>query len=484
MNDHTIDEETALLAHAKKQHKPTSLPKVQIGIVLLLQLCEPITSQSIYPYINQLISELDITGGDERKVGYYAGLIQSLFFLTEAIMVIHWSRVSDHVGRKPVLLIGLVGTSVSILLFGLSRTFWTLVISRCLCGLLNGNIGVMKSLMGELTNSSNRAEGFSLMPAVWAAGATLGPLMGGTFARPHERFPRVFGGRFWQEYPYFLPCLVASSFIYVSFIITLFSLKETVPKHIRDRTRRFSPASGDITPVDASPVRSHNGPLPLRDLLIYPVIISVSNYMALAFLNIMLNALLPLFFAMPIHIGGLGFKPSTIGYIMGSYGAGNGIFQALFFARTVRRFGERRLFIWGIVSFMPIFLLFPVMSFIARRSGVNSTVWLIIAVMLTLMIFMDVAYGCIFLYVTASSPNKRSLGATNGLSQMGVSLARAIGPVLATSLFSLSVERNMLGGYAVYAILFCISCLAISLAVLLPEKVWEERDDDNIEHSD
>jgi len=73
---------------------PTPLPMVQISIIMLLQLCEPLTSHSIFPYINQvrlhvnsrvgdeadghliqLVSELPVTGGDERKVGYYAGLI-------------------------------------------------------------------------------------------------------------------------------------------------------------------------------------------------------------------------------------------------------------------------------------------------------------------------------------------------------------------------------------------------------------------------
>ncbi|KAF8886146.1 major facilitator superfamily domain-containing protein [Infundibulicybe gibba] len=154
--DDTTDEETALLSRNEEQQGPTHSPKVQIAIVLLLQLCEPITSHSIYPYINQLVSELVIIGGDERKVGYYAGLIQSLFFLTESIMVMQWNRLSDRVGRKPVLLFGLIGASLSMLLFGLSHTFWTLVISRCLCGLLNGNTGIIKSAMGELTNSSNR----------------------------------------------------------------------------------------------------------------------------------------------------------------------------------------------------------------------------------------------------------------------------------------------------------------------------------------
>lgn len=83
------------------------------------------------------------------------------------------------------------------------------------------------------------------------------------------------------------------------------------------------------------------------------------------------------------------------------------------------------------------------------------------------------------MYVTASAPNKRSLGATNGISQTSVSIARAIGPALSTSLFSLSVSRNLLGGYAVYAIFFVLSCVALPLAVRLPTKVWDEADEDS-----
>lgn len=103
---------------------------------------------SIYPYINELVNKLDIIGGDTRKTGYYAGLIESLFFATEALTAFQWSRTSDRIGRKPVLLVGLLGTFLSMQLFGLSRTFWTLVVSRRLCGLLNGNIGLQFPLRG------------------------------------------------------------------------------------------------------------------------------------------------------------------------------------------------------------------------------------------------------------------------------------------------------------------------------------------------
>lgn len=78
------------------------------------------------------------------------------------------------------------------------------------------------------------------------------------------------------------------------------------------------------------------------------------------------------------------------------------------------------------------------------------------------------------MYITTSAPNKRSLGATNGLSQTTVSIARAIGPALSTSLFSVSVQKNILGGFGVYAIFTTLSCFALFLASRLPEKVWDE----------
>lgn len=81
------------------------------------------------------------------------------------------------------------------------------------------------------------------------------------------------------------------------------------------------------------------------------------------------------------------------------------------------------------------------------------------------------------MYVTASSPNTSSLGATNGLAQTTVSIARAIGPACSTSLFSFSVERNILGGFGVYALFFALSVGALFLANLLPPKLWDEVDE-------
>ena len=124
--------------------------------------------------------------------------------------------------------------------------------------------------------------------------------------------------------------------------------------------------------------------------------------MCLAFLNISLNALIPLFFAMPLEIGGLGFDPATIGYIIGSYGAFMGGFQALFFAKIIRRIGVKRMFVSGMISYLPIFLLFPIMSYFAQRYGVGAIVWTCILMMFPLLMIMDMAYGWLPSYSSAS----------------------------------------------------------------------------------
>ncbi|KAK7019729.1 hypothetical protein VNI00_017968 [Paramarasmius palmivorus] len=474
--EHESNESSPLLQdqeNARTKHKTkTPLPKLQIAIILLLQLCEPLTSQSIYPYINQLISELDITGGDEKKVGYYAGLIESLFFVTQALTVLQWSRLSDRIGRKPVLLIGLSGSAISMLCFGLQRSFWGLVIARCLTGLLNGNIGVMKSAMGDLTDQSNRAEGFSLMPVVWSVGATAGPLLGGTFARPQERFPGSFESRFWKDYPYFMPCLLTGSFVFMSFIVTLFFFKESAP--VQTGRQHSSSEASEVTPDP-----KEGKALPLRSLLTWPVIISVANYVALAFLNIAFNALLPLFLHTPVPLGGLNLPPSAIGYVLGAYGCVTGLFQVAFFAKIIHWLGERRVFINGVASFIGMFAMMPIISVFAKMwGGEYWVIWALIGCILVLAVIMDMAYGAIFMFVTASAPSRSALGATNGLSQMAVSTARAIGPAMATSMFAMSVQEGWVGGYAVYIVFIVLSVFAVGgLAVRLPKEIWEEADD-------
>lgn len=77
-------------------------------------------------------------------------------------MVLRWGRLSDRIGRKPVILCGLLGLTLSSACFGLSKSYTAMVVSRAMAGALSGNIGVMKSAIGEITDSTNIAEGKEL----------------------------------------------------------------------------------------------------------------------------------------------------------------------------------------------------------------------------------------------------------------------------------------------------------------------------------
>ena len=138
--------------------------------------------------------------------------------------------------------------------------------------------------------------------------------------------------------------------------------------------------------------------IPIRELLTFSVVISIANYMTLAFLDISINALLPLFFHMSIAEGGLGLNPVSIGYIMAFYGAGTGTFQVLFFSRLVRRFGTRLVFIMTLATFVPAFLIFPLISLVAKKWGVSTGVWVLVSCLLFMRFFMDTAYGTLKIF--------------------------------------------------------------------------------------
>ena len=145
---------------------------------------------------------------------------------------------------------------------------------------------------------------------------------------------------------------------------------------------------------DGPKAQLHDNPLPLHKLLTYPVVLTVANYTALAFLGICIVALLPLFLAMPLDIGGLNLSPSVIGYIMGSYGLTNAVFQIFFFSHIVRRWGERVVFIAAMSTFIPVFLMFPVINSLARGWGQSSFgVWLLLGFLVVLLTLTNIAYG-------------------------------------------------------------------------------------------
>nr|GAT52890.1 major facilitator superfamily multidrug-resistance DHA1 sub-family [Mycena chlorophos] len=468
---------------APKPQKRTPLPIAQLGIVLFLQLAEPLTSQVIYPFAPQLIRDVGITNGDETKVGYYVGIMQSLFFLTQAMTVLHWSRLSDRIGRKPVILSGLIGLSISMYCFGLSRTFWGLVLSRSLNGALNGNIGVIKSMIAEITDATNIAQAYAFMPIAWSTGSVLGPIIGGFLSHPVERFPSLFGhNAFLHKYPYFLPCAIPATYSILAWAVTLLFLRETArgPSVVRIPSvferRADEAAAKRATLEDAVPEQElpeSERAVPLGQLLTYRVFLAGGNYAFLSLVDIALRAVHPVFLATPIDLGGLGLSTVSIGRLLSVFGVLNGVFQIFFFAPLHDYLGSKLMYNIGIFTALPTFIMFPVLSYLAREAGeVTSFIWTLALIQAIISIGLSLSYGAVFIYISSAAPNRASLGATNGLCQLSVSLMRTMGPATANSLFSLSIEKQYMQGWMVYFILMALTMGALWVGAMLPKKPW------------
>ena len=75
------------------------------------------------------------------------------FAASSAFCILQWGRLSDRIGRRPVLLVGLTGLAISMLCFGFAKSFPAVVISRVIAGALNGNVGVSKTVVSSLSFS-------------------------------------------------------------------------------------------------------------------------------------------------------------------------------------------------------------------------------------------------------------------------------------------------------------------------------------------
>ncbi|KAF8896551.1 major facilitator superfamily multidrug-resistance, DHA1 sub-family [Infundibulicybe gibba] len=470
------------------QSKRTPLPKLQLFIVNLIQFAEPVTATVIYPFINEFVRRTGVTHGDEKKTGYYAGVIESIFFLAEASTVFGWGRLSDRIGRRPVILLGPLGLSLAMLGFGLSHRFWSLVLFRCFQGIFNGNIGVSKSVIAEITDSTNIADVYAILPLVWSSGITIAPVIGGVLSNPATRWPNGIGKiEFLQEYPYFMPCATAGLVAFISFLISFMALKETLPTAIRGGVKRKNgqqvafPTGEDTigttetlcetAPLLSQPSEGRVERPPTLGALLTPQILPIlATYMFLTFTDMCNIVLRPLMFSTSIKFGGLGLSPYEIGNIMGVWGVINAAVQFTFLAKIIRRLGTRNTFIITYAGLMVVTISYPILGYYARKAGrIDAVSWIIIVVQLIFQMLTGMAYASNHIMIVENAPNRALLGSTNGLAQTLACSMRTLAPSLASSLFSISLEHNIAGGSMVYFVLVAVSLVGIRVSLFLPK---------------
>ena len=242
--------------------------------------------------------------------------------------------------------------------------------------------------------------------------------------------------------------------------------------------------------------------MPLRDLcLMRDVLIASINYTLFALVDISFRALQPLFLSTPVALGGLGLDPPAIGTVMSFFGVLSGTFMIFCFPRMTKYFGVKKVYMMGITAAVPCFGLFPVINYLARRSiersgELGTEVWVAVGLQVAVSVLVSLCYGAsilksnclwtssyrpptsgaVFIFVAAAAPNKASLGTTNGLAQLSVSIVRAVGPALANSLYSLSIDEDhhYMNGGLVYYVTLALSLGTIWVGMLLPKHPFKD----------
>ncbi|KAI3331511.1 MFS general substrate transporter [Xylariaceae sp. AK1471] len=215
---------------------PPPFPRRQMLVLAICRICEPIAFMGIFPYVYFMIEDFHVTE-DTSKISFYAGMVTSAFTFAEFSTGLLWGRLSDKIGRKPVLLTGLVGTALSVVVFGFAPNLTVALLARAIGGLLNGNMGVLQSTVAELVSAKeHQPRAYTIMPVVWCLGSMIGPMIGGALARPCINYPSLFPpGTIWDRYPYLLPNLFSAFVVLVGVINGFLFLEET---HVQKRMER------------------------------------------------------------------------------------------------------------------------------------------------------------------------------------------------------------------------------------------------------
>jgi MFS family permease len=175
-----------------------------------------------------LLSFFREDGLTESQVGLYSGLLEGSFHVGAAVGAVFWGWAADVIGRRPALLLGLMGTIVATLGFGLSPSFGWAMVARIAWGGLNGNVGVAKTVLSEVVPDAHSARAFSFIGMNNGFGRLIGPAMGGLLSEPARKYGFEGPGRIFVTYPYLLPCVIAAAMTAFTAVLAYFVLEETL----------------------------------------------------------------------------------------------------------------------------------------------------------------------------------------------------------------------------------------------------------------
>jgi len=346
----------------------------------------------VIPILPFYVERMGASGAD-------LGLIMAIFAAMQFIFSPMWGDVSDRIGRRPVIMIGIVGNALAQVLFGLSTQLWMIYAARALSGILSAaTFPAAMAFISDTTSEENRGGGMGILGAAMGVGMTLGPGIGGVMAR------------FGLSAPFF----AAAGISLIILVLVYQFLPESLPPE-----RRVGKA-GKLRTVDLSQLwQALFSPIGYLLFLAFLLSFALTNFEAIFGLYALRR---------------YGYGTTQVGVIMTVVGLTTALVQGLLTGPATRRLGE----VWVIRTSLLV-------------SAIGFATMLLAAslptVLLTTSIFV---FGNALLRPSVSSLiSKRThlpQGIAMGLNNAFMSLGRIAGPIAAGALLDVSLFLPYLTG--------------------------------------
>jgi len=378
------------------------MKRASLLVLFLTVFIDLIGFGMVIPFLSFYAREYGASG---TTVGAVVGVYSIMQFFFAPI----WGRVSDRIGRRPVILISLTASCIGYFLFGFAHSLSVLFVSRIIAGVGGANIGTAQAYIADTTTVENRAKGMGLIGAAFGLGFILGPPLSGVLSAV---------GIHHGWHGNLLPGLVAGSLSVIALFIALLVLGESKKPDTTVRT--------GLPPQFDKRVWAELGEQKM-----------LAAIMATLFL--MLLAVAGMETSVTLHARDrFHFTQLQLAYFFLFMGVIVAVIQGGLVGKLAKRFGERTLIAFGTASYtlglalVPLIWRVPLLYFVAFFISIGT----------------GLCYPCLTSLVTKASPAQEH-GSMLGIATSVGSLARFVGPIAMGFMYDLAQARGAFYGGAV-----------------------------------
>eukprot|EP00927_Polykrikos_kofoidii_P007339 TRINITY_DN12_c0_g1_i1.p1 TRINITY_DN12_c0_g1~~TRINITY_DN12_c0_g1_i1.p1 ORF type:complete len:506 (+),score=36.30 TRINITY_DN12_c0_g1_i1:184-1518(+) len=415
--------------------------------------------------------------GDANVAGYLGMLVGS-YSLVEVAVAWGWGRLSDLLGRRRVLLLGLSGSAVPPLIMGFASSYPVAIAARMADGFFCGNLGVSRTLLGELVDPSNETWAYGWFTSFNILGTLVGTALGGILANPAENFPGVFSNTIFDTWPYLLPNLILASLTVGSFFFAFCVLPDTSHSPRREASSSFldaTEAARSCLSIEGSVIISPNDvAIPSWRVRDNPILVRflVGMFLTWSYWAVRFQGFVAIV-SLGRDINGFALNSASIGGMQMVVSCVTFMYQSLLFQRVVRKFGHVRCMQVAIASTILWTLPFPAYGLLADADRFGF--WRI-AVLIGHNVLVEVSFNnvfpCMWILLNRHCTNENR-GAVNGLTQCIAAFSNGafsmIGDFLVAVGCNIETDFDVWGGrYLVFYLNMILGFLGVYFITQVP----------------